>query len=69
MLTAFGGALASMEPGNVYQSVTLASFAALGLGGVIVPAATVAMGFPGCSYYDLSGAVAFCACCGWCDWV
>lgn len=43
MLTAFGGALASIEPGNVYQSVTLASFAAFGLGGVIVPAATVAM--------------------------
>ncbi|CZT15092.1 related to MFS drug efflux pump [Ramularia collo-cygni] len=43
MLTAFGGALASMEPGNAAQSVTLASFAAFGLGGVIVPAATVAM--------------------------
>lgn len=43
MLTAFGGALASIAPGNVYQSVTLASFAAFGLGGVIVPAATVAM--------------------------
>lgn len=43
MLTAFGGSLASMTPENVYQSVTLASFAAFGLGGVIVPAATVAM--------------------------
>lgn len=43
MLTAFGGSLASMTPDNVYQSVTLASFAAFGLGGVIVPAATVAM--------------------------
>lgn len=43
MLTAFGGALASISPDNVYQSVTLASFAAFGLGGVIVPAATVAM--------------------------
>lgn len=43
MLTAFGGSLASMTPDNVYQSVTLASLAAFGLGGVIVPAATVAM--------------------------
>lgn len=43
MLTAFGGSLASMNPTNVVQSVTLASFAAFGLGGVIVPAATVAM--------------------------
>lgn len=43
MLTAFGGSLASMNPENVYQTVTLASFAAFGLGGVIVPAATVAM--------------------------
>ncbi|KXS97771.1 hypothetical protein AC579_8823 [Pseudocercospora musae] len=43
MLTAFGGSLASMNPHNVYQSVTLASFAGFGLGGVIVPAATVAM--------------------------
>lgn len=43
MLTAFGGSLASMNPENVYQSVTLASFAAFGLGGVIVPGATVAM--------------------------
>lgn len=32
-----------MDPNNVYQSVTLASLAAFGLGGVIVPAATVAM--------------------------
>lgn len=43
MLTGFGGSLASMSPTNVYQSVTLASFTAFGLGGVIVPAATVAM--------------------------
>ncbi|EME87107.1 uncharacterized protein MYCFIDRAFT_97314, partial [Pseudocercospora fijiensis CIRAD86] len=43
MLTAFGGSLASMDPTNQYQSVTLASFSAFGLGGVIVPAATVAM--------------------------
>lgn len=43
MLTCFGGSLASMTPDNVYQSVTLGSFAAFGLGGVIVPAATVAM--------------------------
>lgn len=43
MLTVFGGALASISPDNVYQSVTLASLAAFGLGGVIVPAATAAM--------------------------
>ncbi|KAF2211094.1 hypothetical protein CERZMDRAFT_43939 [Cercospora zeae-maydis SCOH1-5] len=43
MLTAFGGALASISPDNEYASVTLASFAAFGLGGVIVPAATAAM--------------------------
>ncbi|GIZ38100.1 hypothetical protein CKM354_000152400 [Cercospora kikuchii] len=43
MLTAFGGSLASMSPDNEYQSVALASFAAFGLGGVIVPAATAAM--------------------------
>ncbi|KAI5357506.1 putative major facilitator transporter Str1/Tri12, major facilitator superfamily [Septoria linicola] len=43
MLTIFGGALASISPDNVYQSVTLASLAAFGLGGVIVPAATAAM--------------------------
>lgn len=42
-LTIFGGSLASMSPENVYQTVTLGSFAAFGLGGVIVPAATVAM--------------------------
>jgi Na+/melibiose symporter-like transporter len=43
MLTAFGGSLACLNPGNSAVVVTLASFAAFGLGGVIVPAATVAM--------------------------
>lgn len=43
MLTAFGGSLASLTPENEYQTVTLGSFAAFGLGGVIVPAATAAM--------------------------
>ncbi|KJX96812.1 MFS drug efflux pump like protein [Zymoseptoria brevis] len=43
MLTAFGGSLACLNPTNSATVVTLASFAAFGLGGVIVPAATVAM--------------------------
>lgn len=43
MLTAFGGALSSMTPDNVVQTVALGTVAAFGLGGVIVPAATVAM--------------------------
>jgi hypothetical protein len=43
MLTAFGGALASLSPENVVQTVALGTVAAFGLGGVLVPAATVAM--------------------------
>jgi MFS family permease len=43
MLTAFGGALSSMTPDNVVQTIALGTVACFGLGGVIVPAATVAM--------------------------
>lgn len=43
MLTAFGGALATMTPENVVSTIALGTVACFGLGGVIVPAATVAM--------------------------
>lgn len=43
MLTAFGGALSVMTPDNEILTIALATCAAFGLGGVIVPAATVAM--------------------------
>ena len=43
MLTAFGGALSVMTPDNVVTTIALATVACFGLGGVIVPAATVAM--------------------------
>ncbi|KAK5166964.1 uncharacterized protein LTR77_007693 [Saxophila tyrrhenica] len=43
ILTAFGGALASMTPNNVVSTVAIGTAASFGLGGVIVPAATVAM--------------------------
>lgn len=43
MLTAFGGALSVMNPNNEVTTIALATCAAFGLGGVIVPAATVAM--------------------------
>ena len=43
MLTAFGGALSVMTPENEVMTIALATCAAFGLGGVIVPAATVAM--------------------------
>lgn len=43
ILTAFGGALSVMNPDNVLTTITLGTCAAFGLGGVIVPAATVAM--------------------------
>ena len=43
MLTAFGGALSVMTPDNVVTTIALATLACFGLGGVIVPAATVAM--------------------------
>ncbi|KAK6396573.1 hypothetical protein LTR65_008471 [Meristemomyces frigidus] len=43
MLTAFGGSLSVMDPDNVVATVAIATVAAFGLGGVLVPAATVAM--------------------------
>ena len=43
LLTAFGGALSAMTPNNVLTTITLGTLACFGLGGVIVPAATVAM--------------------------
>ena len=43
MLTTFGGALSVMNPDNVVTTIALATLACFGLGGVIVPAATVAM--------------------------
>ena len=42
-LTCFGGALAVMNANNVVTTIALGTLAAWGLGGVIVPAATVAM--------------------------
>ncbi|KAK3070117.1 hypothetical protein LTR53_011017 [Teratosphaeriaceae sp. CCFEE 6253] len=43
MLTGFGGSLAIMSPDNVVATVAIGICAAFGLGGVLVPAATVAM--------------------------
>ncbi|GIZ39520.1 hypothetical protein CKM354_000290100 [Cercospora kikuchii] len=43
MLTCFGGALAVMTPENEIMSVAFGVLASLGLGGLIVPSATVAM--------------------------
>ena len=43
MLTTFGGALSVMTPDNIVTTIALATLACFGLGGVIVPAATVAM--------------------------
>jgi hypothetical protein len=43
MLTTFGGALSVMTPDNIVTTIALATVACFGLGGVIVPAATVAM--------------------------
>lgn len=43
MLTCFGGSLAVMDPTNVVTTIALGTLACFGLGGVIVPAATVAM--------------------------
>ena len=42
-LTAFGGALAVMTPQNELTSITMCTLASFGLGGVLVPAATIAM--------------------------
>lgn len=43
MLCAFGGALSVVTPDNEVTTLALGTTAALGLGGVIVPAATIAM--------------------------
>lgn len=43
LLTAFGGALAVMTPENEVMSVAFGVLASFGLGGLIVPSATVAM--------------------------
>ena len=43
MLTIFGGALAVMTPDNIVTTIALGTLAGFGLGGVIVPAATIAM--------------------------
>lgn len=43
MLTIFGGGLAVMTPDNIVTTIALGTLACFGLGGVIVPAATVAM--------------------------
>jgi hypothetical protein len=42
-MTGFAGSLAVMTPENEYLTVALGSLAAVGVGGVLVPAATVAM--------------------------
>ena len=42
-MTGFGGSLAASTPDNPKLTVALGSLAALGVGGVLVPAATVAM--------------------------
>lgn len=43
MLTCFGGGLAVMTPNNIVMTIAFGTLACWGLGGVIVPAATVAM--------------------------
>ena len=43
IMTAFGGALATMTPDNPKQTVALATIACLGLGAMIVPTASVAI--------------------------
>lgn len=43
ILTAFGGSLAVLSPENVVTTIALGTVACFGLGGVIVPAATLAM--------------------------
>ena len=43
MLTCFGGALSAMTPDNVITTIALGTVANFGVGGLIVPAATVAM--------------------------
>lgn len=43
LMTCFAGSLAVMTPENESLTVALGAFASLGIGGVLVPAATVAM--------------------------
>lgn len=43
ILTAFGGSLAVMTPDNVVTTIILSCFATFGVGGLVVPAPTVAM--------------------------
>ena len=43
ILTCFGGALGTMTPENEWQTVALSAIACFGLGGLIVPAATIAI--------------------------
>ena len=43
IMTAFGGALATMTPDNPKQTVALATITCFGLGGMIVPTASVAL--------------------------
>ena len=43
LMTGFGGALATVTPDNPKQAVALATMACVGLGGMIVPTATVAL--------------------------
>jgi len=43
ILTAFGGALAIVTPDNEVKTIAVGTVGGIGLGGLIVPAATVAM--------------------------
>lgn len=43
IMTVFGGALAIMTPDNIVATIALGTLACFGIGGVIVPSATVAM--------------------------
>jgi hypothetical protein len=43
MVTAFGGALSVVSPDNEYTTVVLGTLSTLGLGGIIVPSALIAM--------------------------
>ncbi|KAL1894032.1 hypothetical protein Sste5346_006174 [Sporothrix stenoceras] len=43
LMTAFGGALATADPYNAKQTVALGTIAGFGVGGILVPAATLAL--------------------------
>ena len=43
LFTAFGGALSVVSPDNEYTTVVLGTLATLGVGGIIVPSALIAM--------------------------